>query len=175
MTGWPVRLAAAAIATVALGSLCCATTAVGGNPSPGGSDASGALEWLEGGPTDPLDDVDGASGVGVRALSLFGSARCSGGPEQKCHGDGAGGLWLRFDVGGPGSERGDVGDVIGVPSTERPELWRVRPFDPERSYLMLKVAGDAGIDGDVMPVGNGPDPRIVSLVRAWIEAGAPTR
>ena len=79
-------------------------------------------------------------------------------------------MWLRFDDTG-----GDGGDVIGVPSTERPELWRVRPFDPEHSYLMLKVSGDAGIDGDVMPVGNGPDSRIVSLVRGWIEAGAPIR
>jgi hypothetical protein len=69
---------------------------------------------------------------------------------------------------------GDGGDVIGIPSYERPDLLRVKPFDPESSYLYLKVLGDGGIEGGRMPLGGTFDERGVELVRGWIEAGAPT-
>ncbi len=63
--------------------------------------------------------------------------------------------------------------LIGVRSTERPDLLRVAPDDPEASYLYLKVRGDGGIEGSTMPLGATFDPRLPSLVLAWIEAGAP--
>jgi hypothetical protein len=63
--------------------------------------------------------------------------------------------------------------VVGVPSTERPELERVRPFDSAASYLYLKVVGDGGIEGGRMPLDGVADPRTPALVGAWIEAGAP--
>jgi hypothetical protein len=63
--------------------------------------------------------------------------------------------------------------LIDVPSTQRPELPRVAPGDPWRSYLFLKVLGDGGIDGAPMPPSSAPDPRIPAVVYAWIEAGAP--
>ena len=53
------------------------------------------------------------------------------------------------------------------------ELVRVAPGSPEASYLYLKVRGDGGIDGDVMPQDRGYDPRVDRLVRDWIAAGAP--
>ncbi len=81
-----------------------------------------------------------------------------------CHAVGAGELRLHLGAGG---------DVIGVRAAERPELVRVAPGSPEASYLYLKVRGDGGIDGDVMPQDRGYDPRVDRLVRDWIAAGAP--
>ena len=109
---------------------------------------------------DPLQASDAS--LATRAALLFGTT-CQGGPETSCHGSG----------GGPPRLLGD-GDLVNVPSTERPELARVRPGDVNRSYLFLKVAGDGGIDGDVMPPSFPHDPRVPGLLGAWIAAGAAT-
>lgn len=109
------------------------------------------------------DPFDADAGLASRVGTLF-SLRCAGGPESGCHGDGAGGTTL--DLRAPG-------DVIGVASSERPDLLRVKPFDPEHSYLYFKVASDGGIDGSPMPLDQTFDPRIPALVEAWIRAGAP--
>lgn len=109
--------------------------------------------------TDPYDP-DAA--VSLRIRALFTS--CGGGPETSCHSIGTGGLALRL---------GSDGDVVNVRSSERPELMRVRPFDPLESYLYLKVLGDGGIEGGRMPLGGSADPRTAALVETWIEAGAP--
>ena len=85
---------------------------------------------------------------------------------EGCHGVTApSGLVFR-----PGTE---FAAIINVRSTERPELFRVKPGDPAQSYLYLKVLGDGGIDGGQMPL-NGPfDPGVPEMFFAWIEAGAP--
>lgn len=111
-----------------------------------------------------IDPFDPDAALGARANALFGSS-CQGGPESGCHGAGAAGLTLRLGAGG---------DVVDVPSTERPALVRVRPFDPPDSYLYLKVVGEGGIDGGRMPLGAPDDPRVADLVLRWIEAGAPS-
>jgi hypothetical protein len=67
----------------------------------------------------------------------------------------------------------ELADIINVPSVERPELMRVKPGDPENSYLFLKVQGDGGIEGGRMPLGAAYNPRIPKLFFDWIEAGAP--
>lgn len=128
------------------------------------ADASPDDEFSDASVFDPLDSEDAS--LGTRVTMLFSSARCAGGPETDCHGRAAGNL--RLDLG-PG------GDVIDVASSERPELRRVAPRDVLGSYLYLKVRGDGGIDGDVMPKDRGFDPRIERLVGAWIDAGAPVR
>lgn len=89
---------------------------------------------------------------------------CQGGPETYCHGRGAGGTYL--------SLASDGGDLIDVPSSERPELFRVEPFAPSKSYLILKLRGDGGIEGGRMPLGGPYDRRIAPLFETWIEAGA---
>lgn len=51
---------------------------------------------------------------------------------------------------------------------------RVDPGNPEGSYLLKKLRGDAGISGDQMPLGDIPlKAAQLELIRAWIEAGAP--
>ena len=65
--------------------------------------------------------------------------------------------------------------LVNVPSRERPELMRVKPGDPENSYLIHKMEGRSTIVGRPMPF-NGPPfltPGQIEIVKRWIEIGAP--
>ncbi len=63
--------------------------------------------------------------------------------------------------------------IVNVPSLEQPGLMRVKPGDPDASYLIRKLEGTAGISGSRMPFG-GPflDQATIDQVRSWIAAGA---
>jgi len=63
--------------------------------------------------------------------------------------------------------------IVGVASVERPALQRVKPGDPNNSYVVQKLEGAATIAGARMPFG-GPylDQATIDQVRAWITAGA---
>ncbi|MGQ0732536.1 MAG: hypothetical protein ACT4QD_02645 [Acidobacteriota bacterium] len=65
--------------------------------------------------------------------------------------------------------------LVGVPSTQRPVLFRIAPGDPDGSYLIHKVTGAPGIFGDRMPRTNGPflTEGQVLILRRWIQIGAP--
>jgi hypothetical protein len=130
--------------------------------STGIMDASEEIPILGG--CDPLGACDAS--IGMRVALVFGGT-CQGlSGEQSCHAQGQAHLHLLL---------GDGGDVVDVPSTERPELLRVEPFDPTMSYLYLKLLGDGGIEGGRMPLDESVfDPRYPELIGAWIEAGAPS-
>ena len=65
--------------------------------------------------------------------------------------------------------------IVNVSSVEKPGVLRVKPGDPDGSYLVQKLEGKAGITGRRMPF-NGPpyltDGQIL-ILRRWIEIGAP--
>jgi hypothetical protein len=64
--------------------------------------------------------------------------------------------------------------LVGVPSEQRPELLRVEPFAPERSYLVHKLRGlGMASETEQMPLGAPPlcEARIAA-VEAWILSGA---
>lgn len=67
--------------------------------------------------------------------------------------------------------------LVDVPSREKPELLRVKPFSPDDSYLVHKIEGRAGIAGVRMPAGcSGAtclDQPTIDQVSAWIGAGVP--
>lgn len=68
--------------------------------------------------------------------------------------------------------------LVGVPATEAPTLYRVIAGDPGNSFLFMKIAGREGLGNDPgvggrMPQGQGPlSATEVDLVRRWIEQGA---
>lgn len=63
-------------------------------------------------------------------------------------------------------------ELVGVASSEKPELMRVVAGNPDDSYLMMKLRDEAGIVSDEMPPGAPlPDDKI-QLVADWISAGA---
>jgi len=64
--------------------------------------------------------------------------------------------------------------IVGVPSNEVPGLMRINPGNPDASYLVQKIQGNAA-QGVRMPA-NGP-PYLtqtqIDLIRGWVAAGAP--
>jgi hypothetical protein len=62
--------------------------------------------------------------------------------------------------------------LVGVPSNEVPALLRVRPGDPDSSYIIQKLEGHASV-GAQMPFG-GPylDAATIAAIRQWISDGA---
>ncbi|HJZ84964.1 MAG TPA: fibronectin type III domain-containing protein [Polyangia bacterium] len=68
--------------------------------------------------------------------------------------------------------------LVGVNSTQHPELERVKPTDSGQSYLVRKLLGYLGVsDGERMPnPASGLPPLAdsdINLIREWIDQGAP--
>ena len=82
---------------------------------------------------------------------------------------------------GPGAPEGlrldetnAYNDLVGTASGGKPTFLRVNPGNPETSYLILKLTGDAQIVGERMP-SNGPpylSETDIDTIRIWIEDGA---
>jgi hypothetical protein len=83
--------------------------------------------------------------------------------------------------GAPEGLRLDAADsfnlLVGVPSTEVPALLRVKPGDPDNSYIIQKLEGHAAV-GAQMPFGcPNTQPCLttstIAFIRQWITNGAP--
>jgi hypothetical protein len=83
-----------------------------------------------------------------------------------CHGGGTAGNMVLH----PGSE---FDAMINVVSYEMPPMLRVKPGDPDNSYVYRKLACEGGIDGACMPYMQAFNPDYPRVFREWIEAGAP--
>lgn len=59
--------------------------------------------------------------------------------------------------------------TINQPSTEKPQLMRIKPGKPDSSYLVMKILGTPGIIGSRMPFGRDPltDDEITAIVE-WV-------
>jgi hypothetical protein len=63
--------------------------------------------------------------------------------------------------------------LVNVASEERPELLRVRPGDPDNSYLIRKLEGGPDIAGAQMPLNLPPlSQETINAIRVWISQGA---
>ena len=87
-----------------------------------------------------------------------------------CHNPAGRAFTAGLDLTSPGS----YGRLVGVASVQRPGLQRVRPGDPDASYLIHKLEGGPAIVGTRMPRGTGPflTTGQMQIVRRWIELGA---
>lgn len=65
------------------------------------------------------------------------------------------------------------GLLVGVPSVEQPSVLRVKPGDPDNSYLIQKLEGAPTISGGQMPLGGPYLPQAtLDTIRQWITDGA---
>jgi len=63
--------------------------------------------------------------------------------------------------------------LVGVPSAEQPALLRVKPGDPDNSYMVHKIEG-VDITGGQMPLMETPLAQpTIDAIRQWITNGAP--
>jgi methionine-rich copper-binding protein CopC len=64
--------------------------------------------------------------------------------------------------------------LVGVPSTEQPNVLRVDPGNPDSSYIIRKLMDTPGISGAQMPFGGPYLPQsTINFIRQWITNGAP--
>ena len=83
-----------------------------------------------------------------------------------CHAGGSAPKGLRLDA------TNSYTLLVGVPSTEDPSIERVRPGDPDNSYLIQKLEGHASVGGQ-MPLGGPPlSADAIAVIRQWITDGA---
>jgi mono/diheme cytochrome c family protein len=83
-----------------------------------------------------------------------------------CHSGGGAPQGLKLDA--PNS----FANLVNVNSNEVPSLKRVKPSDPDNSYLVDKIEGTATV-GSRMPLNRPPlSTANISLIRQWIIAGA---
>lgn len=67
-------------------------------------------------------------------------------------------------------------NTVNVASSEVPRLLRIQPGNPDSSYLVLKIEGNAGLVGDFgarMPLGGQLTQEEIATVREWVMSGAP--
>jgi len=83
-----------------------------------------------------------------------------------CHAGGSAPQGMRLDAGNA------YAMTVGVASAEVPSLQRIKPGDPDNSYLVQKIEGHAAV-GARMPYG-GPylDANTIAMIRQWIAQGA---
>lgn len=63
-------------------------------------------------------------------------------------------------------------NIVNVNSSEVPSLLRIKPGDPDNSYLIRKIEGTATVGGR-MPLGGAPlSPTLIQTIRDWISDGA---
>lgn len=62
--------------------------------------------------------------------------------------------------------------IVNVRAVESTRL-RIAPGDPDGSYLISKVKGDATITGARMPLGGTLPPDKIALLVDWVRRGAP--
>ena len=63
--------------------------------------------------------------------------------------------------------------LVNVASIEQSAVLRIKPGDPDNSYLVRKIQGTAGIGGMRMPLGGTPLTQAqIDEVRSWVAAGA---
>lgn len=83
-----------------------------------------------------------------------------------CHAGGGAPQGLRLDA------TNSYTLLVGVPSTEVPSILRVKPGDPDHSYLVQKLEGHAAV-GAQMPFGGPPlSADTIAVIRQWITDGA---
>ena len=95
-------------------------------------------------------------------MDLFVRNTCT----SDCHSQGQGGLTLLAD-----DPSTTYGQLVNEPAHSEAFL-RVKPFDAENSYVVIKVEG-RNLAGSPMPPGDALDSIDLANLRNWIQNGAP--
>lgn len=64
-------------------------------------------------------------------------------------------------------------NIVNVPSSEQPSVFRVSPGDADASYLVRKIRGTSGISGGRMPLNRTPlSAAQIDTIATWVNEGA---
>ena len=115
-------------------------------------------------PTEPGGGPPSPDATFTRVQTEVFSVSCA---LSGCHAGSAPAAGMNLSAGA------SYGNIVGVTSTERGDLKRIEPGDPNRSYLVRKIRGDADIVGSPMPLVGSMTPAQRQLVVDWVRRGAP--
>ena len=128
------------------------------------------LLMLAGGCTDkvppPAAPVVGTTPETPDSVQAIFTARCA---KSGCHVTGTAAYNEFLQAGA------SYAATVNVPSGETPSLMRIRPFQPDSSYLVMKIRGTPGIKFVRMPFDGPPSlspADSITLVK-WVKEGAP--
>lgn len=111
---------------------------------------------------EPVGDLGEPTLANVQSLIFTPKCALAG-----CHGGSAPREGMSLE---PGKVKASTLNVVSVESP----LMRIKPGDPDQSYLVAKIEGrahDVGGSGDRMPLGSPPlSPAEIQLVRDWISS-----
>ena len=115
----------------------------------------------------PLEESGGDTGILTPNLASIQAnvftPRCA---FSGCHTGGSAPQGLSLDAGS------SFANLVEVASNEFPSLFRVAPGDPDASYLIRKLQGEAAV-GARMPLIGPPLPQsTIDVIREWISNGA---
>ena len=115
----------------------------------------------------PLEESGGDTGILTPNLASIQAnvftPRCA---LSGCHSGGSAPQGLSLDAGS------SFANLVEVVSNEVPSLFRVAPGDPDASYLIRKLQGQAAV-GARMPLIGPPLPQsTIDVIREWISNGA---
>jgi hypothetical protein len=71
------------------------------------------------------------------------------------------------------SEGEAYGNIFNVPANQNPSLMRIKPNDPDNSYLVRKITPFTDINGGRMPQSGSITDAQRKLVTDWVLRGAP--
>lgn len=133
-----------------------------GLPACSGGDGSGMQQ-----PSDPCSpEQDPGSSLSCDVQPIF-TANCA---LSGCHAGTSPAEGQNLSAGQA------FASIVNVPSNQVPRLFRVEPSDPDSSYLVIKVLGEAAQVGGTdtrMPLGLDPlSAAQIDTIRSWIAAGA---
>lgn len=128
---------------------------ISGLPADAGGGGGGAAGGGGGGAAEPSAEADPAKEARIKEIF---DDKCT-----SCHSGG----------GNPASDPAGVdlevapSSLVGIPSAANGKPLVV-PGKPEESYLLLKMTGGEGMEGEVMPLGDEMTPEELDAVREWI-------
>lgn len=86
--------------------------------------------------------------------------------DAGCHGIGQAGLTLGPDPSA------NYANLVDVPAESERQYLRIEPFDPDESYVVIKLEGRQQVGGE-MPPGLPLDSVDLTNIRNWVTTGAP--
>lgn len=113
------------------------------------------------------DEGGGGGGGGVSFASAVQPIFSTSCATAGCHSSGSAAAGLVLASGSA------FANLVNVPSSQRPELDRIEPGNPDTSYLVMKIRGDSGIQGGRMPLNRTPLTQSqVDTIVNWVLEGA---
>ena len=64
------------------------------------------------------------------------------------------------------------GNIVNVKSSEQPQYMRIKPGEPDSSYIVMKIEGRQKFGMQMPLTGGALSDKQIQVIRSWVQAGA---